>query len=149
MYLIEQAEKMLDLVSVVPEAVEASKMGYVTSMHTPTEGGVLNGLLEMSEASGLGFRIYEDMLPIREETNAICDVLGIDPLKLLSSGSLLISVRVDKAKELVDRLESVAIKSSIIGEIVTTGNILVDINGFEHVVEEINQDELFRILEEK
>ena len=140
---------MLNLVSVVPEAIEASKMGCVNSMHTPTEGGILNGLLEMSEASGLGFRIYEDMLPIREETKAICAVLEVDPLKLLSSGSLLMSVKDDKANEVVEKLGSVGIESSIIGEMVETGNIIVDIDGFEHVVEEINQDELFRILEEK
>ena len=54
--ILDEAVGLLDLISVVPEAIEASQMGYITSMHTPTEGGVLNGLLEISEASKHGFK---------------------------------------------------------------------------------------------
>lgn len=145
--LLERAEGMLDLISVVPEAVEASSMGCVHSMHTPTEGGVLNGLLEMSEASGLGFRLYEKNLPIREETKVICDVLSIDPLKLLSSGSLLMSVASGSADDVVERLGSIGIESSVIGEITASGRIIVSSNGVVRDAGEVDQDELFRVLE--
>ena len=44
--------------TVVPEAVLARTFGLrddgVTSMHDATEGGVLGGLLEVAEASGVG-----------------------------------------------------------------------------------------------
>ncbi len=62
------AVKLLDMISVVPEAKIAVAVGGVHSMHTPTEGGVLNGLLEISDASGHGFIIYEDQLIVHEET---------------------------------------------------------------------------------
>jgi hydrogenase maturation factor len=145
--LLEKAETMLDLVSVVPEAVEASSMGCVHSMHTPTEGGVLNGLLEVSEASGHGFRVYESLMLIHEETRAICDSLGVDPLKLLSSGSLLMSVSPEKADEVVERLKSIDIESSVIGEITGKDRIIVDADGVEREAGVVDQDELFRILE--
>ncbi len=145
--LLDRAEKMLDMISVVPEALEASSMGHVHSMHTPTEGGVLNGLLEVSEASGLGFRVSESLMPIHEETKVICDALNVDPMKLLSSGSLLMSVSSDKADDVVQRLQSIGVKSSVIGEIIEEGNLLVDLDGVEHKIGKIDQDELFRILE--
>lgn len=145
--VLDRAEKMLDMISVVPEAIEASSMGCVHSMHTPTEGGVLNGLLEVSAASGLGFKVFESLLPIHEETRVICDALNIDPMKLLSSGSLLMSVSSEKADEVVKRLQSIGVKSSVIGEIIIEGNLLVDLDGVEHEVGMIDQDELFRILE--
>ena len=145
--LIEDAEKMLELVSVVPEAIEAHSMGCVHSMHTPTEGGVLNGLLEISEASGLGFRIYEKQLPIHEETRAICDALDIDPMKLLSSGRLLLSVEPEMAEDVVKRLGSIGIDSSIIGEITGSGNLIVSADGVERDAGHVDQDELFRVLE--
>lgn len=144
---LEQAIKMLDLISVVPEAVEASRFGYVNSMHTPTEGGVLNGLLEISAASGLGFTIYESKLLIHEATRVICDALAIDPLKLLSSGSLIICVEPGNADRLVDRLQAKGIESNIIGEITDGEELIVDENGVERKVGKVDQDELFRILE--
>ena len=145
--VLESAVKMLDMISVVPEAVEASLMRNVHSMHTPTEGGVLNGLLEVSEASGLGFKIYESKLLIHEATKVICDALSIDPLKLLSSGSLLICVEPSSADELVERLQSKGIESNVIGEITNVGNVIVDPLGIEREAGRVDQDELFRILE--
>ena len=146
---LESAVKMLDLISVVPEAVEASRIGCVHSMHTPTEGGVLNGLLEISEASGLGFKIYESKLPIHEATKAICDALSIDPLKLLGSGSLLICVEPSSADEVVSRLQSKGIESNVIGEIIDGERVIVDLNGVEREAGNVDQDELFRILDSK
>ncbi len=145
--LLDDAVKMLDMISVVPEALEATKMGCVTSMHTPTEGGILNGLLEISEASGLGFKVYETKLLISKETRAISDALSIDPLKLLSSGSLLLCVEADRADEVVTHLGSKNVKSSIIGEITASGKVIVAMNGDEIEAEDVDQDELFRILE--
>lgn len=145
--VLESAVKMLDMISVVPEATEASHLGDVHSMHTPTEGGVLNGLLEISEASGLGFRIYESKLPIHEATKAICDALSLDPLKLLSSGSLLICVGPASVDKLVESLQSKGIESNVIGEIIDSERIIVDPSGVQREAGSVDQDELFRILE--
>lgn len=145
--VLSRAVEFLDLVSVVPEARIATKVG-VHSMHTPTEGGVLNGLLEIAEASGKGFRIYEDKLLVREETAKICTALGIDPLRLLSSGSLLIVSDPDLSSELIRLLKSSDIQAMIIGEITSESYVVVHRNGSVEVVQDVVQDELFRILEE-
>ncbi len=145
--VLNRAEKLFRLISVVPEALEVSQMSYVRSMHTPTEGGVLNGLLELSEVSGLGFRVYESKLPIYDETREICDSLGVDPLKLLSSGSLLIIVDKTKTDEVINRLTSKGINTNIIGEIVQDRRVIVGFDNVERDVGTIEQDELFRLLE--
>ena len=117
-------------------------------MHTPTEGGVLNGLLEISEASGNGFKIIENELLIHEETRRICGALGVDPLRLLSSGSLLIVVDPEKSSELVRSLASISIPANVIGEITSRARVVVGVDGSESVVEDVEQDELFRVLDE-
>jgi hydrogenase expression/formation protein HypE len=142
------AVKLLDLISVVPEARVAIEVGRVHSMHTPTEGGVLNGLLEISEASGHGFIIYEDQLIIHKETQLICSTLGIDPLKLLSSGSLLIIVDPASSSELVKALREKNIAAKVIGEITEASGIVVRRDGSVSVIDDVEQDELFRILGE-
>jgi hydrogenase maturation factor len=88
--LIEAAE-LLKMISVVREALVAMEAGGIHSFHTPTEGGVINGIWEMTEAADVGVRISEKVIPIAPVTSIICDVLGIDPLKLLGSGALLIA----------------------------------------------------------
>jgi len=146
--ILSNAVKLLDMISVVSEAKMAIEVGGVHSMHTPTEGGVLNGLLEISEASGNGFKIYEKELLIHEETQKICGALGVDPLKLLSSGSLLIVIDPDKSSELVRSLASISIPANVIGEITSKTRIVVGVDGSESVVTDVEQDELFRVLEE-
>ena len=146
--VLVEAAKFLDMTSVVPEASTAVDVGGVHSMHTPTEGGILNGLLEISEASGHGFIIYEDQLVIHRETQLICDAIGIDPLKLLSSGSLLIVVDPTSSSKLVKTLREKNISAKVIGEITEEGGLVVKRDGSVSIVEDVEQDELFRVLGE-
>jgi hydrogenase maturation factor len=146
--IIKDAVKFLDFVSVVPEAQLAIKVGGVNSMHTPTEGGVLNGLLEINEASGKGFKIYEDQLLIHDETKLICKALNVDPLRLLSSGSLLIIVEPDKSSELINTLRQSDIEANIIGEITSKNGVIVSADGSSELIDKVDQDELFRVIEE-
>ena len=143
---LDSAAKFLDMISVVPEAMEASRIG-VHSMHTPTEGGVLNGLLEVSEACRLGFTVYETDMPVYDETMVISKALGIDPLKLLSSGSLLICSDPDRSKDILGALEKIGVKANVIGKITDGSCVIIDGNGIERAAGEVIQDELFRILE--
>ena len=88
--LLREAQGYGDELSVVPEARLAVGLG-ATAMHDPTESGIVGAAWEMAEASGVGFRIEVDRVPVREATRAICAVLGVDPLRLIASGALLIA----------------------------------------------------------
>jgi hydrogenase expression/formation protein HypE len=113
---IEEAQSMLDRVSVVAEGVAAGKIG-TNGMHDITEGGVLGAIWEMCRISGTGAKVMEEDIPIEPVTRKICQHFDINPLKLISSGSMLIIASPDKKEELVKAIEGVGVKISCIGEI--------------------------------
>lgn len=51
-----------------------------------TRGGLAAVLNEMAEASGVGVRVIEDAIPIRDEVRGFCELLGLDPLYLGNEG---------------------------------------------------------------
>lgn len=75
---------------VAPEALRAAACRGVTALHDVTEGGVGEALYEMARASGLAIDVQRSAIPVLPATAAICDDLGLDPLGLIGSGSLLV-----------------------------------------------------------
>ncbi len=147
--VVQAAASMIRRISVVPEAMKAMEVGGVHSLHDPTEGGLLNGIWEMTEAAGVGVRIVEEAIPMAEETRAVCGALGIDPLKLMGSGALLIAVETRKVKELVSELRVIGVEASVIGMILKQkSRVLIRTDGSEMRIEAVDQDEVYRILDE-
>lgn len=147
--LLKRASAFYRKISVVDEALRIASTGLATAMHDPTEGGLLGGLYEMAEASGTGFIVYEDAIPIARETRMICEALGCDPLKLISSGTLIASVRGDY-KKLITVLKRAGVKVAIIGEVVPKkdGRKLIRSEGTVESIKSAVTDELWRILSE-
>lgn len=139
--LLESAQAMMGHISVVKEGMIAGKMG-ATAMHDVTEGGVLGALWELAEASGVGLRIYEDKIPVRPETQAICEEFGLNPLKLISSGCMLITCR--DGQGMLEALNREGIPASIIGEVVEEGRTLVS-GEREEPIDPPESDELYKV----
>lgn len=142
--VIKRASDMLWNISVVKEASLLAWLG-ATSMHDPTEGGVLGGLVEMSLASNNAFKIYADRIPVAEETRIIAEKLGIDPLKLISSGVLLATIPRDKVKEAIELLRDIGVNASIIGEVVEGKGVYLIKQGVVEVYQEFVEDEIARL----
>lgn len=100
--------------SVGTEATIALHAG-AHAMHDPTEGGLLNGLWEMAQASRLSLRIDAGQIHVYPETQELCRWFDLDPLGLLASGSLLIGCGPRAVKRLCEQLDRAAIMSSVIG----------------------------------
>jgi len=116
-------------------------------MHDPTEGGLAGGLNELTDAANLGFRIYEERIPVEPETERICRFFGIDPLGLISSGSLIVVANPESTKRICDRLEERGIRASIIGEIVEAGTrTIIRKNGGEEHLPIPASDEIWKAL---
>lgn len=147
--ILGRAEGMLSLISVVPEALRVMEAGGVHALHDPTEGGVLNGIWELAEASGMGVEIREASIPVAPETRAICEALSIDPLKLLGSGALLISADPRRAGGIISAVEGLGVKASVIGEVKERDEdrIMVKRGGERVRVEAVEQDHLYMVLE--
>ncbi|MCL2163504.1 MAG: AIR synthase family protein [Oscillospiraceae bacterium] len=110
--MVEAAKKLSERVSVIREGVIARQAG-AHALHDITEGGVFGAVWEMAEASGLGVEIYRDEIPVLEETARICEYYGIDPYRLISSGSLLIAT--DMPEKVSGELAKAGIESTWIG----------------------------------
>jgi hydrogenase maturation factor len=115
--IIKQARKFIKKISVVKDAITAVEAGGVHAMHDATEGGIAGGLQEIAWASKTGLIAYEDKMIVAPETKTICESLGLDPLKTISSGTLIIACESKKAEKIVERLNREGIPASIVGEI--------------------------------
>jgi hydrogenase expression/formation protein HypE len=114
---LKKAENFFEKISVVKDAITAFRIGGVSAMHDPTEGGVAGGLHELADAANIGFQVYEKEIVIPEETSKICAHFEVDPLQLISSGSLLIVAEEEKTGEIISSLSRNGVQASIIGEV--------------------------------
>jgi hydrogenase maturation factor len=115
--IIKEARKFIRKISVVKDAITAVEEGGIHAMHDATEGGVAGGLQEIAWASNAGLIAYEDKMIVASETTAICEALGLDSLKAISSGTLIIACESKKAKKIIERLRREGIQASIVGKI--------------------------------
>lgn len=147
--VLARARRFLDSISVVDEAMKAVEIGGVHSMHDPTEGGVLNGLWEMAEASQKGITIYKERIRVAPETKAICDAFEIDPLKTMGSGALLIAAEKRKAGEIVSSLKEMNVEASIIGEVtpIEEGRWILCGDGRKDELLPQDQDHVYKVLD--
>ncbi len=58
-------------------------------LRDPTRGGLAATMAEMAETLGLEIELDEAALPIREEVEAVCDLLGVDALHLACEGRVV------------------------------------------------------------
>jgi hydrogenase expression/formation protein HypE len=116
---LDRAAAMLDHpgISVVRAALAAAGTGAAHAMHDPTEGGIASGLLELAGTAGLGIEVEGDRIPIREETASICAALGVDPLALIASGSLLVAVAPGSAPLVLEALAREGIPAATIATV--------------------------------
>jgi len=144
---IRQAKEMLLQVSVVKEGMIAGSVG-TCGMHDITEGGILGAVWEMCQIADLGAEIWEEKIPVSHVTKKICGLFGIDYLRLISSGCMLIIIEETKKNELEARLKAANIKVTSIGIIKDSAfgiNIIKD--GKSLIIEPPEADELYKIID--
>jgi hydrogenase expression/formation protein HypE len=144
--LLKRAQEFVKRMSVVKEALAATETGVVNCMKDPTEGGLLQALNEIAEASSVGYLIDESLVPIEPETIKICEALRVDPLRLISSGMLIATVPEDREENVVKRIREVGVKATKIGTITTEGRKVRRLSGETKSVEENVKEELWKAL---
>lgn len=115
----------------------------VSAMHDITEGGVFGALWEMGSGSGVGLDIDLKEIPIRQETVEVCEVLGLNPYILMSSGSMMIAAK--DGYGLVRKLKQAGIEAAVVGK-ATDGNDRILRNGEDtRYLDKPQSDELYKI----
>jgi HAD superfamily hydrolase (TIGR01509 family) len=143
--VIDDCRRFTAMLSILPEARIAWAVDGVSALHDVTEGGIATALAELSLAGGYGIRVRLDAVPVYPQTQRMGEILGIDPLGLIGSGSLLISCRPDSVAGLRDQVTASRIDIVEIGEVTnrepgidaTAGNVSVQWPHFE--VDEITR----------
>jgi len=125
----QRAQQIFFKMSVVEDAMTAVGVGVrengVTAMHDATECGVWGGLYELAQAAGLGVKVEKEQIVVEDCVDEICSYFDIDPYASISEGTLIISCRENKAREIIVALTQKGIKSSIVGELTKQENGMV------------------------
>lgn len=139
--LLDSAKELLKSISVVEVGLLCGSFG-VNAMHDATEGGILGAIWEIAEASGCGVFIDKNEIPIKEETIQICKALNIDPYKLISSGSMIVTCKNGEA--LCSLLAENKIHAKRVGKI-TDNDMLIKDNNDVKILLPPETDEIYRV----
>jgi HAD superfamily hydrolase (TIGR01509 family) len=88
-----------DCLLVADDALRAAACRSVTALHDVTEGGVGEAIYEMALASDVTIDAQRKKIPVLEDTAILCSDLGLDPLGLIGSGSILVGCSKDGRDE--------------------------------------------------
>jgi len=138
-----EARRLSDLLSVLPEGRIAAQAG-ASAMHDATEGGVLGAAWEVAEASEVGLRLQLGDIPVRPVTRKLCEALGIDPLRLISSGVMLIAH--PNGESLCAALREQGIEAAVIGEFTAAPHRVLLRGGREEPLLPPEGDEIYRAM---
>lgn len=122
----------------------------VKFLRDPTRGGVASVLNEVAELTGLGFYIDQKLIPVDEQVDGACEMLGLDPLYVANEGLFLAVVKKEIAKDFVTALrrDSNGINANIIGEVTidNPGKVIMKSRiGGKRVVSYLTGEQLPRI----
>ena len=147
---LEEAKQLLFYsgISVVKDALAACAAVPVHSMHDPTEGGLATGLWELAAAAGVGIVVEVERVPVFPQCARICEILGLDPLGLLASGALLITIPPEETPRLLAALQEQGIQAGEIGRVVPPDQGVTMIReGRSMPLPKYQRDELARYLD--
>ncbi len=92
---------------------------HIKFMRDPTRGGLASVLNEIAELTAYGYFIRQDSIPIDDQVEGACEMLGLDPLYVANEGIFLAVVDKEIAEEFAAMLqaESTGRHAAIIGEV--------------------------------
>ncbi|NLZ51873.1 MAG: AIR synthase, partial [Thermoanaerobacteraceae bacterium] len=94
-------------------------------------------------ASGCGAKVYKNEIPVLKETKLICEHFDLDPLKLISSGCMLIAC--ENGVRLTEELSDNGIKAVIIGKLTREKNIILSTDYQDIMIQPPESDELYKV----
>lgn len=119
-------------------------------LRDPTRGGVASVLNEIAELTSLGFELQQKNIPVDEQVEGACEMLGLDPLYVANEGIFIAVVKNNIADAFLTALKNDAngTNAAIIGEAVSdhSGKVLLQSRiGGRRVVNYLTGEQLPRI----
>ncbi len=144
-----QGEVLSDAASVLPLTLAALEHPGLRFMRDPTRGGLATVCHELRHVTGLGVRLRQPDIPVRDPVQSVCDMLGYDPLFLACEGRVVAVVDPAQAAALLQRWRELpqGRAAAIIGHLDARARhvtLLTELGG-ERLLEELEDDPLPRI----
>lgn len=136
--IVEAGKALFYQMTVVPDALLCRD--YARAMHDATEGGLLGGIYEMAEASGVGVTVYEERIVIPEAVERICAYFQIDPLCAISEGTLVAAVPPEKVTDLKKAAGKSELPLFEIGEFTSGERLFIRRNGKKEPLSPVPED---------
>lgn len=119
-------------------------------MRDLTRGGLASALNEIAEAGSLHINLEEKAIPVREEVQGACEILGLDPLYVANEGRFIAFVPPQAAEAAlrVMRTHPLGESACLIGDVVEKSSGLVtmkSIIGANRIVDMLSGEQLPRI----
>ena len=133
-------------IEVLRPARIACEVSPVHSMHDPTEGGLINGLIEMAWASEKEIEVDLEKVLIYRESRILCQEFKVDPLGTIASGALLLAVSPSNLPPIEKAFRKNSIPLQVIGKVKKgPGRVLrIDPKGRKEL-KPLPQDEILKI----
>lgn len=138
-----------DSASVFPLTQALATVPGLRFMRDPTRGGLATVMHEIAQATGLGIRLRESAIPVRDAVASVCDMLGYDPYYLACEGRVIAVVAGDQAEQALAAWKKLpqGKDAASIGAVENSKpNVLLQTElGGERMLEELEDDPLPRI----
>jgi len=143
---LEEGRRVMAKVSVMPEAIVLADNG-ATAMHDVTRGGVLETLLEIAHLSNVCIELEFDRLPIRSIVSRFAQAFQFDPLRMISSGTLAVTVPPARVTQVSTALKELGTPFAFVGRVMDGAGVRVFKGGaaIPHMEIRCEEDELARM----
>lgn len=127
-----------------------SASSEIRCLRDPTRGGLSSSLNEIAARSRVGIELVENAIPIREEVQGACEMLGLDPLYVANEGKLIAIAEAAAAEKILEAMQRHPFGRSarIIGRITESHPGTVTLRtrlGTKRIVDLLSGDQLPRI----
>jgi hydrogenase maturation factor len=117
--LIQKAKRFMfnPGIDVLRPAQIVCKIASIHSMHDPTEGGLINGIIEMALASEKEIEVDLEKVLIYKESLILCREFGLNPFGVIASGALLLAISPSDLPGIEKALKKVPIPIQVMGKV--------------------------------
>lgn len=107
-----------DCASLYPQVKALIDAGIkITALRDATRGGVSAVLNEWAKQSDICIEVEEAKVPISDEVNGICEMLGFEALSLANEGTFVLAIKNEDAQKALEVLKQTNESAAIIGNV--------------------------------
>ncbi len=133
------------LVSIMLKAVPS-----IHALRDPTRGGLAAVMNEFAQQSSVGMVLQEKAIPVKPQTRAVCELLGLDPLHVANEGKLVAICANEDAERLLNVMKNHPLgrDAAIIGTVIEDSHAFVQMEtvlGGYRMVDWLSGEQLPRI----